>query len=533
MTGEKKSRASHKKSRTGCHTCKIRRVKCDEDKPACQKCLRTGRTCDGYKDSREWVIIAPPSSIPVSDGFEDDQGRRFFEFFRCQSTLEFSRFFNGDFWGRLVLQATHSSPAVRHAVIALASSHEEFKSRSMLALKDIKPSSGEYAYGAQEYGKAVRHLLRQLSEEGQQGRATALICGLLFITFEVLRGNDLAALHHLEGCVNMLNETHDAAGLHGRITTQASPAVFENDVEQELLPTFARLDLEASFYMGLRSPRLYLDHPGTSEPDHPSPIFSSVLEASNYLNSIMNRTHKFTRSIGDHFRYRTIGNAPIDVISEQHSLLSQLSEWESAFDSLMSHYQPSSPHHAPQERKQISLLQIHHKVSVTTLACTLNVEERAYDAFNPLFGQIVSLAETLHDAAPSQEPPPHQQPQQRQRQRQQEEEGEKSPPTTFSLETGIVYPLYWAAIKCRDGRTRRHALALLRTCAQEGVWVGEIQAGIAKRVVEIEEGEALDCAGAQGVFKEAWEIPEWVRVHSVGMELDRMKREAKIVFSQR
>ncbi|CAH0038235.1 unnamed protein product [Clonostachys rhizophaga] len=33
----------------GCRTCKERRVKCDEGKPACQRCLRLGRECGGYQ----------------------------------------------------------------------------------------------------------------------------------------------------------------------------------------------------------------------------------------------------------------------------------------------------------------------------------------------------------------------------------------------------------------------------------------------------------------------------------------------------
>ncbi|KAH8701545.1 hypothetical protein BGW36DRAFT_371084, partial [Talaromyces proteolyticus] len=38
----------HKKSRGGCITCKIRRKKCDEMRPSCQRCTGTGRKCDGY-----------------------------------------------------------------------------------------------------------------------------------------------------------------------------------------------------------------------------------------------------------------------------------------------------------------------------------------------------------------------------------------------------------------------------------------------------------------------------------------------------
>ncbi|CAK7207346.1 hypothetical protein SEUCBS139899_010156 [Sporothrix eucalyptigena] len=37
------------KPSTGCQMCRTRRIKCDEAKPACNQCVRTGRTCPGYK----------------------------------------------------------------------------------------------------------------------------------------------------------------------------------------------------------------------------------------------------------------------------------------------------------------------------------------------------------------------------------------------------------------------------------------------------------------------------------------------------
>lgn len=36
------------KVKSGCITCKIRKIKCDEEKPSCRRCTSTGRTCDGY-----------------------------------------------------------------------------------------------------------------------------------------------------------------------------------------------------------------------------------------------------------------------------------------------------------------------------------------------------------------------------------------------------------------------------------------------------------------------------------------------------
>ncbi|KAH8657956.1 hypothetical protein BX600DRAFT_439134 [Xylariales sp. PMI_506] len=45
----KASRVSHCKVRTGCITCKKRRVKCDESRPGCSRCAKIGVQCLGYE----------------------------------------------------------------------------------------------------------------------------------------------------------------------------------------------------------------------------------------------------------------------------------------------------------------------------------------------------------------------------------------------------------------------------------------------------------------------------------------------------
>ncbi|KFA56437.1 hypothetical protein S40293_05034 [Stachybotrys chartarum IBT 40293] len=45
LSGESENRRTHKKSRTGCITCKKRHVKCDEARPRCAKCTLGDRTC--------------------------------------------------------------------------------------------------------------------------------------------------------------------------------------------------------------------------------------------------------------------------------------------------------------------------------------------------------------------------------------------------------------------------------------------------------------------------------------------------------
>ncbi|VUC32480.1 unnamed protein product [Clonostachys rosea] len=61
-------RKLHAKSRLGCKVCKVRRVKCDETRPSCNRCSQTGRTCSFLAD----VPVLPPSipSPPNSSSTE-------------------------------------------------------------------------------------------------------------------------------------------------------------------------------------------------------------------------------------------------------------------------------------------------------------------------------------------------------------------------------------------------------------------------------------------------------------------------------
>ncbi|ETS85992.1 hypothetical protein PFICI_04017 [Pestalotiopsis fici W106-1] len=43
-----------KKSRSGCRQCKQKRIRCDETRPSCTNCVRSGRVCPGYRVSLCW-----------------------------------------------------------------------------------------------------------------------------------------------------------------------------------------------------------------------------------------------------------------------------------------------------------------------------------------------------------------------------------------------------------------------------------------------------------------------------------------------
>jgi hypothetical protein len=161
------------------HKPRVRRVKCDEVKPTCKKCTSIGRKCSGY--------LTPPSSnntpspskgslTPESQLTESDLERRSFDFFCKRTVVVFSGIFDPTFWTRLVLQATHHEPAIRHAAIALGALHESSEVGSR-----VKPS----IFAMEQYGKAIRYLVKPIREKQKQAVDVALMTCVLFVCFEV------------------------------------------------------------------------------------------------------------------------------------------------------------------------------------------------------------------------------------------------------------------------------------------------------------------------------------------------------------
>jgi len=175
----RRKRAYSPKTRTGCLTCKIRRVKCDEARPACLRCTSTRRVCDGYYDpdpSRS--IIVPVIASPSFDIYASPQSNRSFAFFVQRTCPQLAGFFGSDFWERYVLQAAYHESAVRHAIVAIGSLHELHEHQT--ATIDSNKS-----FALEQYNLAIRDLLAPLSQGRKRGVGVCLVSCILFICFEV------------------------------------------------------------------------------------------------------------------------------------------------------------------------------------------------------------------------------------------------------------------------------------------------------------------------------------------------------------
>ncbi|KAJ6781506.1 hypothetical protein PWT90_08092 [Aphanocladium album] len=109
--------------RTGCLTCRKRRVKCDEGKPLCRRCVGSGNACEGYElpdaapvmimTSPLWRVGAPSAKPPPAE-------LELSWYFRRHLLTTDHDEFSLDLWRGLVAQAADSQAAMWHATNAVA-----------------------------------------------------------------------------------------------------------------------------------------------------------------------------------------------------------------------------------------------------------------------------------------------------------------------------------------------------------------------------------------------------------------------------
>ena len=209
--------------------------------------------------------------------------RRSFHFFRSRTAPQLAGYFISDFWNCLVPLCTHQQPAIRHAVVALASLHERFENND----NSILSSNYDIAQGGfalQQYNRAIGCLIKPITAGGQQALDVYLVACVLFACFEVryssiaifmgsvtprvavpkillngfqaLRGHYGSAISHVKNGVNIISSTKETFSPQA---TQ-SPSLVASTVSYVPLETlkviFTRLDYQSTQVIPLQLQRV-------------------------------------------------------------------------------------------------------------------------------------------------------------------------------------------------------------------------------------------------------------------------------------
>jgi len=197
---------------------RIRKVKCDENKPFCQKCVNTGRTCDGYESPFRIFTSQPINSIHAG-GIKSDVGlhsiRPTFTEIAPQDIDLLNRYFSTktmfdvkldcDEEAKQVLQASLTDPPIRHAVLSLRALREDLET-SGDGRTSVAQQTPSYHYGIQQYNMALGGLASNLSSPGFNRLKSALLCCQVFISIEQVRKNYTAMAQHIIRGLRIIHE---------------------------------------------------------------------------------------------------------------------------------------------------------------------------------------------------------------------------------------------------------------------------------------------------------------------------------------
>lgn len=318
---------------TDCPRSRIRRVKCDEEKPACQRCTTTGRKCDGYTPTQVITL-----DIDVS-GNRDE--RRGFHFFRLKSMGEILGQQDAGYWNDLLLRLSQSEPAIKHVSVAIASLHESLELSDYDATAHTTTMIGQArALSLNHYNKAIQTLLSDPNQLRDRFGTLLLSC-LLFLVFEEFQSGYLGCAVHLQHGLALLQQWKALPRKPKR-----SLSYTEDLIDSHMEPIFNRIFAQGATFMDSRvhtlqwsKCRFKLSRPKI--PVH----FVSFTEARKALDTFMR------------WMFLILDHGKDSSISEARSKMCQtLEDWRRAFDFLIA---GDLPNLKPESLRAARLLKVY------------------------------------------------------------------------------------------------------------------------------------------------------------------------------
>ena len=233
---------------------RIRRIKCDEQKPACLRCTSTGRKCDGYIDVfrrdasgqtenqlKRQVNVARGPFIGLPGSAEE---QRAMDFFISKTGHDLFLAFNLTPVFQLMLQISHQDDAMRSAIVALGSTGEQLQDGSILAMQRIRcdPHQSVTRF---HYVKALQLLQGRIANDPDHTAAYAILLCFLFTIYEFLHGDDESGRRHLDGGLSILNNDY------GRLANGLERLAPGRGLILEIARIFAAMNLQATIWLGL------------------------------------------------------------------------------------------------------------------------------------------------------------------------------------------------------------------------------------------------------------------------------------------
>lgn len=462
---------------------RIRKVKCDEDRPACRRCIATGRVCDGYgiwggggntyaqravatKRCSDMVECKLP--VPISRTKVSTDEYALLDWFMRRTVRKLPGVFSSAFWDTLLYQASATEPAVLHAILALSSAHrkEGIDSKDLEKKKNTVDELERSTL--QQYSNAISHLQPHFSDVNKASVRVALITCLVFIYMEFLRGNYKTANSHLQTGLKLLEETQ----IPSRTSTFNDLLILkpsQDSADDCIVETFIRLQVQAVLF-GQLSLHFYLT-PDTPEHEMSRLAFRSVNDSRQHLDRLLSAIFHFTEQCRQQV-------PPEDSIfrEKQQRIKAGLATWLSIYQSSQ-----GVPGGKNMMGDPMAYQLLHIYFTMATIMADTCLEPSNQSIFDSQIQSFISIIIQSIDLSQITNSSGFE---------LKFKAGDGLQMSKSIAELGWIPPLYYTAIKCRDHRVRIQAIRLLEMKPhKEGIWDGGLAASIAREVVRIEEGD--------------------------------------------
>lgn len=160
--------------------------------------------------------------------FEHVFEKRNFQFFRQSTVVDTNVLLHSRFWDRVVLQLSHTQPAVKHCVLALSAWHQ------LVITKDHRTDClALRQYADKQYQLALESARMMVTSATDSDIGHILATCIVFVLYESVRGNHKASRLHLD------NGRAIARQYSSSLSRQASRRTDLAEMQEAL----ARLDL--------------------------------------------------------------------------------------------------------------------------------------------------------------------------------------------------------------------------------------------------------------------------------------------------
>ncbi|KAL3465931.1 hypothetical protein BJX64DRAFT_296398 [Aspergillus heterothallicus] len=572
----KNARGGNARVKSGCRTCKLRKVKCDESFPVCQRCLSTGRVCDGYgvwggggnNYGRRQSPKCPPTpahsplvciSPTIVASTEESAS---FDWFRGRTITKIPGSYLSDFWTSILLQASHSDQAVWHAILALSSTHR-------CGFVHIIPSqrSEQEQSTLRHLIRAVRHLEPHFSVRDRASCRVILIVCLVFVVLDLLRGHFTSAQVHLRNGLNILAQTQSPSksAVDPDLGRYSLSLYAYEPIDVSICEAFFRLHTQVELLQYQHHPRPCIPAlPIQSFPHEPPSYtnFASYTAAWRGLDHLMNQTFHLSAQAREHIFGTGAEATPTDtLLTQQERLKTGLQNWLDMYTISRESLQSATSEHSTEAKAKVHHLVSCYHMMLTIMADTvLSPEQSIFDAYTQNFERMIEhlvdlwTFSLIDPGFPSPTPSssffftsystgtPSSNAGPLPRTEQKRWIGGCDMAHTI-IDVGWIIPLFYTTIKCRVRRIRRRAIRLIESSNhREGIWDARITACIARRVVAFEEGDFYDDSSmdidvdvdsgsaSSAEYKDEPMLPESCRIRDLEVRMEGDPVENVVLF---